>query len=150
MFSHHQSTQYVTHPGIVSCSGLIIRPTPTASDSYSDLALLSMKRILSSFTDVRNFGTKVRYIMSRHIKKSYQIMHLDMHLDSPAHAFTIILTPSSNLAPAAAFHPPSHHVLLLLFIHLYTMTGFRGTHQAECANGNNNVSPRPGRVQEQC
>ena len=43
----------------MSSSGLMIRPTPTASDSYSDLALLSMKRILSSFSDVRNFGTKV-------------------------------------------------------------------------------------------
>lgn len=53
------SLHHITHTGIMSSSGLMIRPTPAASDSYSDLALLSMKRILSSFSDVRNFGTKV-------------------------------------------------------------------------------------------
>jgi hypothetical protein len=50
-----------THTGLVSSSGLIIRPTPAASDSYSDLALLSVKRILDSFRDIQNFGTKVPF-----------------------------------------------------------------------------------------
>lgn len=46
-----------------SSSGLLIRPSPPPSDTYADLALQSMQRILDSFDDVQKFGMKVRYVM---------------------------------------------------------------------------------------
>jgi hypothetical protein len=66
------------HAGLVSSSGLIIRPTPAASDSYSDLALLSVKRILDSFRDIQNFGTKVPTNLLFIFHFYYQISSFDL------------------------------------------------------------------------
>jgi hypothetical protein len=97
------------HAGLVSSSGLIIRPTPAASDSYSDLALLSVKRILDSFRDIQNFGTKVptNYLFIFHFY--YQISYFDFIVSTKFHFVTDVFSACEVQCAHGDDHDPPRH-----------------------------------------